>query len=191
MSHATDQLLKRLVVQAQKGDTASFGQIYELLLDDIYKYVYFKVRSEDAHDICEDVFLKVWESIQSYREQEKASFRSWVFKIAHNLIIDYYRKHKEIISLEEGGLLEAVSQEQNPAQIADTTLTLDYLQKALRQLKEEHQQVIVLRFLNDMSYEEMTEIVGKTEGALRIVVHRALQELREILKRMSYRPDKE
>ncbi len=182
MSQLPHSQLQALVVQAQKGDADAFGQIYELTLNDIFRYVYFKVKSEDASDLCEDIFLKAWEMLHQYKQQQQVSFRAWLFTIARNIVIDYYRKNRETVSLEVAAELPSSDERMEPEWQVDLTLNVEQLRTGIQQLSEEQQQVVLLRYMEDFSYAEMSDVLGKTEGAIRIIVHRALKELHNILK---------
>lgn len=176
--------IEQLVIHSQKGDQDSFGELYDILIQEIYRYVYFKVRPEDASDLCAEVFVKAWEHIKSYSPQPGTSFRSWIFRIAHNIVIDYYRKNDQYEDIEQAEAIQDTSYEANVEESINHILTLEYVEKGMTQLKEEYRQIILLKFIQDFSNEEISEIMGKSEGAIRIIQYRALQELKKIIKEM-------
>lgn len=174
-------LIEELVRKAQQGNTDAFGHLYELLLDDMFRYVYFRVANRDAGDICEDIFVKAWENLHQYRSRKKSSFRAWIFTIARNVIIDYYRKNREVISVDNIVLLEDEEEQRSPHFDINNQLTVAVITHALRYLKEDAQQVIILKYMNELSNEEIADIMGKSVTAIRIIVHRALKELRHVI----------
>lgn len=186
MSSKKDTELQNLVLRVQKGDINAFGLVYEMLIEDVFRYIYFKIQKEDAGDLCEDVFLKVWENIASYKQQKSISFRSWVFRIAHNCIVDYYRtNNKPKVSLEDIPTLEDSRDDMLADWDANVSLTLDFLQKAISELKDEYQQVIIMKFMNDLSYEEIASVMKRTPQAIRLLSHRAIKELKIIIKNLT------
>src|SRR3989338_10018248 len=89
-----DQEIERLVLKIQQGDHDAFATLYDIFIDPIYRYVYYRVNQNDAEDLTEVVFLKVWENILQYKKQ-KSTFAAWIFRIAHNLVVDHYRATKD------------------------------------------------------------------------------------------------
>jgi RNA polymerase sigma-70 factor (ECF subfamily) len=168
-----------LIIRAQNGDTEAFGGLYEYYLDTIYRYVYYRVQNhQDAEDLTETVFLKAWQKIPDYRIG-KTPFIAWVYRIAHNSVIDHYRTRKETVPLNEqlplsdGKMsLEAhiLSQEQKQ------TLT-----EAIKRLSPLHQHVLVLRFINGLKPAEVAEVLDRNVGAVRVLQHRALKALHTLL----------
>ncbi len=173
--------IEELVLMSQKGDRDAFGKIYDILINPIYRYVYYRVRSVDAEDIVETVFLKVWENIHQYR-RKKHSFSSWVFRIAHNLVVDYYRSSPNNRMDELNEQLPDVNREHNPIKKTQNALTKEILKEAISNLKKTYQEIIIHKFINELSNSELAEILGKSEGSLRILQHRALKALRRELE---------
>lgn len=172
--------IESLVRAAQLGDTESFGELYELLVDDVYRYLYGKIREQDREDLCADVFLKAWQYLPSYTNQEQSSFRTWLLRIAHNTLIDYYRRFHNLSHIEE--VLDVPSDDEmsSPSFLTNQELNRNHLEKMLNSLKMEYRQVLVLRYLNEYSNTEISEILGKSETAIRILIHRALKQLKEL-----------
>jgi RNA polymerase sigma-70 factor, ECF subfamily len=176
--------IENLVESAQSGDTAAFGSLYDYFIDPIYRYIYFKVKSEDALDLTETVFLKVWENIKSYRsEGNKSSFASWVYRIAHNVVVDNYRTARPYEGLSFD--LPDESKNNNPVIKAEEKLSQESLKKAISKLKRSYQQVILLKYINEMENNEISRIMRKSEGSLRILKFRALKALKKELQSMN------
>lgn len=174
--------VEQLVEKAQSGHQKSFEKIFEYFFDRIYRYTSFRVKAEDTDDIVGDIFLKVVQKLNTYTKTEKASFKSWIFRVAHNTIIDFYRKPKDV-------LLEGKEDEDVFFQIPDTNPTPDEtthhmlesqkLTTVLRQIPSQYREILELKYLEGFENNEIAHITGKTTGNVRILQLRALRSLRE------------
>lgn len=166
---------KALVQRAIKRDRVAFTQLYDRFVDKIYKYIYYKVGSKtDAEDLTGQVFLKAWEAIGRYRWTERP-FAAWLYRIAHNLVVDHFRTRKDSSSLDEIVGLEHPGTDLD--EIIQNHLTADVLRHALKRLTHDQQQVIILRFLEGYNTAEVAAMMGKQPGAVRTLQHRALAGL--------------
>lgn len=164
------------VVRASKGDHEAFGKIYDDWAEAIYKYIYLKTRDEaTAEDILSEVFLKVWKKLNTFKPKADTKFSTWLFAIARNSVIDYYRTTRQTIPFDN--LPEIVDIE------GETDLFPEQgkLVVALDQLKPEYKQVLVLRYVEDVPISRIAQIMKKKEGNIRALTHRALAELKEKL----------
>lgn len=169
------ELVRRVVAT---HDQDAFGQLYELYIDRIGRYVYYKVGSrEEAEDLTEQVFLKAWESMQSFRS-EPAAFPVWIFRLAHNLVIDYHRTHRQTAELHE--FIEDAKP--LPEDEVGARLDSEMLKQAIGRLTAEQQQVIILRFIQGLPHAQVAAIMGKNEVAVRGIQYRAVVALQRILK---------
>jgi RNA polymerase sigma-70 factor (ECF subfamily) len=100
MNDFDEKQLEALVVESQKGDSEAFAQLYDVYVTPIYRYIFYKVKKEDVEDLTEVLFMKAWENIGKYRKQKNKSFKAWLFRIAHNLVVDHYRLTREHNSLD-------------------------------------------------------------------------------------------
>lgn len=171
------------VKQSQSGDWQAFSKLYEHFVDKVYKYNFYKVSSQDeAFDLTETVFLKVWENIKSYKPKAGSSFGSWVFRIAHNLLVDHYRLKKETVELTD---VHADKREDaSPMHKTEESLRKETLKRAMSKLKDIYQEVLTHSYLNELSNTEVAELMNKSEGGLRVLKFRALQELKKVLEQM-------
>lgn len=174
--------IEALVLEVQDGDHGAFEKLYDIFVDPIYRYVFYRVKDKDAEDLVENVFLKVWENIRSYKRQKGKSFSAWIFRIAHNLVVDYYRAAKSLDFTELSFNLPDEKREHNPIRVAENNLHKDSLRKAIVKLGKNYQDVIVYKFINELSNAEIAQIMGKSEGSVRILQFRALKALKEELK---------
>ncbi len=172
-----------LVKRAIAGDADAFGELYLRHLDAIYRYVYFRVGNvEDAEDLTEQVFLKAWEALPGYRQRGNP-FSSWLYRIAHNVVVDHHRRQQtaRAVPLPDGN---GGGWETNEPTTLDRVIAAEEaaaLASAIAQLPEEQQQVIILRFIEGMSHAQVSRIIGKSEGACRVIQHRALTALNRLL----------
>lgn len=173
-----EQLIKR----AKKGDSEAFGQLYHKYIKQIYRFIYLRVRSkEDAEDITHQVFLSVWRKVPDYKFKGHP-FSSWLYRIANNAVIDYYRtsrQHQDIDTVPDSSVSE------NPE--LDRKLDLNWdmvvVKQAIAKLELDQQNVIILKFVNDFSNKEIADVLGKTEGAIRVIQHRAIKRIKNYVER--------
>ena len=169
-----------LIQRAIERDQAAFATLYDSYMDRVYRHVYYRVSNQiDAEDITQEVFIRAWKAINKYK-RTGAPFVTWLLAIAHNLIVDHYRARKNLVSLEEA---EASSQtaEASPEAMAEASLTKDYVRRAVLKLKGEKQRVILMRFIDGLSYGEIAKVLNKSEGAVRVIQCRALNDLKHML----------
>jgi RNA polymerase sigma-70 factor, ECF subfamily len=165
---------KLLAERAAKRDCQAFAQLYDLYADKIYKYIYYKNgRTDEAEDLTAQVFLKAWEAIQHYK-WEGYPFSTWLYRIAHNQMIDYYRTHHETWPLDTARAKESTL---DPFEAAERTFASDQIHSALKHLTHDQQRVIVLRFLEGYSTSEVAAMMDKDADAIRALQHRALRAL--------------
>ncbi len=171
---------KILIERAKGGDSSSFGLLYDHYLPGIYRFVLLRVNHrEEAEDITHQTFLKAWENIEQYHFRGY-SFGSWLYRIARNTIIDNHRKSNPEISLEvlaPNLLVDLESQ----SELTEIKIEGETILKALSQLKEVEQEVVIMRFVEELTHREVARIIGKSEGAVKVIQHRALKSLRIIL----------
>jgi len=166
-----------LVRDAASGDVEAFGQLYDLYLDKIFRYVYYHVPDKmAAEDISQEVFVKAWKAIKSCRGRED-TFLAWLYRIAHNLMVDHHRRQRKCRSLE----VQCRSKMTNSMEATELDLKELELVQALRYLPEEHQNVIILKFIEGFSNQEIGRMLNKSQGAIRITQMRALSRLRKHL----------
>ncbi len=175
------QIDKYLIKRAVAGDSDAFGRLYSSYLDAIYRYIYFRVGDPaDAEDLTELVFLKAYEALPNYQEFGNP-FSSWLYRIAHNVVIDFHRREKPYVPDLESFLEERQDGAVSALGSIIETEELAELAKAVSQLSSEQQQVIILRFIEGLSHAQISNIIGKNEGACRMIQHRALVALSNLL----------
>jgi len=183
-AHATDKSLTseqdkviRLVKRAIGGDFAAFGDLYGVYLDRIYRYVFYQVKDKmTAEDVTEEVFLKAWKAIKSCRGKER-TFSSWLYRIAHNNVIDIFRSQQKKWTVD----METVAELNQPTVEVETKLDHQEILNSLTDLPPNQKQVIILKFIEGLDNFEIERIIGKSQGAIRVLQTRALAKLREKL----------
>lgn len=172
-----EKSLSELIDQAKSGNKEAFGQIYKLFLQRIYRYIRYQVsNSEEAEDLTQTTFLKVWKSLGSFTEKG-GSFQAYLFTIARNLIIDFWRKKKEVS-------LDKIEVETNEDILGEVIRKQEKERTwlALSKLDDFDRQIIILRYFEDLSFIEISSILNKKEVAIRVRTHRILKKLKQILE---------
>lgn len=165
-----------LISLSQGGNREMFAQLYEAYIERIYRYIYYRVVDNMlAEDLTSQVFLKAWEKLDSY-EPGQSPFAAWLYRIARNTIIDYYRTKKAAISLDEIEHLK-ISHTDEVDKKLDLQAQAQELHEALLALTAQQQKVLVLRFIRGFSTAEIARQLGKQQGAVRALQMRGLHEL--------------
>ncbi|MDP3763281.1 MAG: RNA polymerase sigma factor [bacterium] len=180
---------KILVFRVSEGrDPRAFGELYDLYIERIHRFIYFKVSSkEEAEDLTSQVFLKVWEYLADSQGRRIQDFRAFMYQSARNVVVDFYRKQGrmgekvELENIEE----EAAIEDPRQAFLLNQLYKSDraYLADCLRKLKDEFREVIILRYLEDMGIQEIAQIVDKSAGNIRVLLHRGIKALREVVEK--------
>lgn len=180
MSSSPSGSEQELVERSIGGDTEAFGELYELYLDRLYRYVYLRVSDARlAEDLTQDIFLRAWAAIGDF-DVQGGGFRAWIFRIAHNAVVDHYRERHPDLPIPEshdGSEIVPSSGEDWVDQTIDRTILLD----ALRQLGPEEQTLILLRLVEGLPHAEVGRILGRSTQACRVLQYRTLRKLSRLL----------
>ena len=172
---------KSLLARAVDGDEAAFTQLYDQHFYRIYRHVCYRVgQTQDAEDLTQQVFLQAWRGLKTY-QSTRSPFIAWLLTIAHNVVVTFYRRHRTVHSL-EAAAIDWPSADQMEAG-AELRLEHVRVRRAMRLLRPEHQQVLIMRFLEDLGHRDIAAVLGRSEANVRVIQHRALQELRRVLDR--------
>jgi len=167
-----------LVEKAAKGDSLAFGQIYELYFDKVYRFIYYRTNHQQtAEDLVAETFVRVWDKISAIHDT--SSFNGWIYQIARNLVIDYYRSRK--IDVDINILENVLEYDDNIVDRANLSFQQKKFLAVLDKLSSDEQLVIKLKFFDELDNREIAQMLGKTEGAIRVIQHRAINELKELL----------
>lgn len=171
-----------LIHRAQQGDRQAFSELYTLYQPAIYNYLYYRIDDPDcAEELTCEVFARMVQNIRTYRNQGQP-FLAWLYTIARNLRIDYYRENGKAQMVELNDMLPA--EEQSPTEALESHLKADCLKKVLRFLTEDQQFVIVAKFVEDRTNTEIALLLDKPEGAVKSLQHRALATLRRVIEKV-------
>jgi RNA polymerase sigma-70 factor (ECF subfamily) len=170
--------VRHLVARAQEGDRGALEELYLLHFDRIYSYLHMSVGNRhDAEDLTTQTFVKMLESIGRFRWQA-APFSAWLFRIAHNLAMDHFRAHRRW-QPEEDVPEPPGSAEPSAEHEAMHSIGRQSMLRRIENLSPEQQQVLTLKFVFNFSNGEVATILGKTEGAIKSLQHRALVSLQK------------
>ena len=183
----SDGEVKDLVRLAQDGDTEAFSHLYNHFFTPVYRYVAFRLSGDVAEDTVSEIFVKVWEKLHTYKDQQGIPFGAWLFRIARHSVIDAYRVARgfEEVSeaLEDPDLLNRAD---TKAQRNDV---LRIVRHALDQLPKRYREVLLLTYVSELPYSEVARVLKMTEGGVRILKLRALRKLETFLPPdMRFRP---
>jgi RNA polymerase sigma-70 factor (ECF subfamily) len=193
MSNPLQEKLLLYRVRAKK-DPEAFGKIYDLYARRIYRFVYFKVSSEEeAQDLTADVFLKAWSFLLDEKGGEVRHLSALLYSIARNRVIDHYRSRaaRETLPLMESAE-EMLADDRMDLKKVDAAIDAKMLAKRLRSLKDEYREALVMKYLDELETSEIANILGKTNGNVRVLLHRATEALRDLVaadERIHAEPD--
>jgi RNA polymerase sigma-70 factor (ECF subfamily) len=170
----------RLILRAKQGDKQAIAELYTGHVDAIYRYIWPRVRDEAiAEDLTAQVFLKALEGLPGYEPSGKP-FLAWLYRIAYARVVDHWRKQERRATLPLDETLPA--REPRPGELLEAEDDWITAIDLLAQLTDAQQEVVMLRFIGEMSLAEVAEIMGKTLGATKAVQHRALASLARLLE---------
>lgn len=175
---------ERLVLAAQRGDRAAFGGIYEAYYDRIFRYALARTGSPtEAEDLAAEVFLKAYEAIGSYSARG-VPFGAWLFRIAHNLVVDHLRRRSRRPTTTLSDALPLF--QADPEELVAQGLTIRDIYAAMQEITEAQRQVIALRFGAGLSIAETAQAMKRKEGAIKALQHSAIGALRRCLAKRGH-----
>src|SRR3989338_6199276 len=159
----------------------NFSKIYDQYVTKIYRFIYLKVSAQEvAEDLSSEVFMRTWETYREQARNPKSEIRNiqaYLYQVARNIVADHYRTRKvKIVSVEE--TIEIVDEADSLQDQALVSMEMDRVQKALATMQDDYQNLIIWRYLDELSVPEIAQITGKTEENVRVGIHRALQALK-------------
>lgn len=178
---ATDE--RALIDAAAKGDRDAFGRLYERHVSQVYRHIYFLTSdSRLTEDLTAQTFLNALEAIHRY-EERGVRFLAWLLRIAYNLAMNHKKlqKNNGHAQLPEGGM-EAEGKFYSPEACCEAKLDGERVWHEVRRLRGNERQVIVMRFVDELSYSDIAQVMGKSVGTVRVMQHRALAALRNMLQ---------
>lgn len=179
-----DNLEQQLIQRAQCGDRQAFADLYERYQPAIYNYLYYRIDDPDcAEELTCEVFARMVQNIRRYHNQGQP-FLAWLYTIARNLRIDYYRENGKAQMVELDEMI--LSEDQSPAETLEIHLKAECLKKVLPYLTEDQQFVILAKFVEGRDNTEIALLMDKPEGAIKSLQHRALATLRRAIEKVGW-----
>jgi RNA polymerase sigma-70 factor (ECF subfamily) len=173
---------ERVLVARAKSDPEAFGQLYQQFVGRIYNYHYRHTgNSTEAEDLTSRTFYRALRSITSYRERQGASFQAWLFRIAHNLVINWYRDSGRHPSVSIDTVQPIHSTVQAPHEYVEANEERERLLQVIAGLPEDRKTLLILKFVEQMPNVDIASVMGKSEGAIKALYHRTLTSLREMM----------
>jgi RNA polymerase sigma-70 factor (ECF subfamily) len=170
-------------VRAAQADRAAFAILYRRHVDRVYGYAFYLLGDHhDAEDATERTFVAALSAVDRFRD-EGSTFRAWLFRIAHNEIANALRRRARRRAEPLETVPEPIGPEADPEALVGRADEIRRVRSALNVLPEDRRQVVLLRFVDELSAREIGAIVGRSEGAVRVLLHRSLRELATILGR--------
>ncbi|MHB8894340.1 MAG: sigma-70 family RNA polymerase sigma factor [Candidatus Geothermincolia bacterium] len=178
---ASEAGIRGLVKKAKGRDPDAFGMLYDEYVDQIFRYVYYKVGNlTESQDLTGQTFLKAFENIDSY-EMRDVAFSSWLYRIAHNLVVDFFRRESKRESVPIDEQPPTPSTRGNPVETVLADLESERLYRAMHKLTHNQREVLVLKFIDNLSNAQVAEIMGISVGAVKSTQKRGLLSLNRIL----------
>lgn len=175
----------RLAELARKGDINAFGELYERYSPRVYNLVFRMLgNSDEAEDVRQEVFLKAFKSLKGFRGQ--STFTTWIYRIATNQCLDAMRRKKSSLSTEEmqesnGWEIADLARDHNPEESLLLGVTVQAVEKALLDTPDHYRALIVLRHIENLSYEEIAAVLGCSQNSLNVRLHRARECFKKAL----------
>lgn len=168
---------KIAILRLKKGDTEAFGYLYDLYIERIFRYVYFRISDRSiAYDITQDVFLGTWEYIVEGRHIN--NMQALLYRIAYHKIADFFRDKSRQIQLIE----DVEPHQMQTSKMDDTELEMHFVQEKLGKLKPEYQDVLLLKHVEGLNVKEIADILEKDINNVRVLIHRAVSALKNLYK---------
>lgn len=172
-----------LIKEAQKGNNAAFGQIYDAYADMLFRFIKTKVQNrQQAEDLLQEAFIKAWRALPRLKADADLKFKPWLYTIAANCVNDHFRKiyrRPENLELDEN---LNISVGRSPAEELTVASDIETLKKAVELLPQQYKEIIELRFVQDIDAKDCAKILGKNPVSIRVLQYRALNKLKELLK---------
>jgi RNA polymerase sigma-70 factor (ECF subfamily) len=169
-----------LVRRAQERDADALARLYEAYFDKIYRYIAARVRNKaEAEDLTQQVFMKMLQSISSFK-YKGLPFSSWLYRIAHNQVVDFLRQKNKKATVDIEGL-PIPDTKDDPEHLLEKQVDIEQVKRATQKLTPAQQEVISLRFTGELSISECAKVMGKSEGAIKALQHNAVLALRKAM----------
>lgn len=165
----------QIVDLCKQGNLEKFTLLYDMYANKIFRFVYYKTtHKETAEDITSEVFIKALKNIEKFNDK-KGTFQAWLFKIARNTVIDYYRTKKDISDIDN---IWSLSGGDDISQNVENKDNIEKIKKYISQLTPRQREIIILRVWENMPYREIADIIGETEANCKMIFSRTIKKIR-------------
>lgn len=165
---------RKIISECKSGQSEAFSKLYDLYVEKIYKFIYYKTfHTQTAEDLTSEVFYKALKNIDKFNP--KYRFSTWIYKIAQNAITDYFRTYKKTINIED---VWDLADDADLIKQVDDKINFNKIKKHLNQLAAIQRDIIIMRLWQDLSYDEISEITGKSAENCRVIFSRSISSLR-------------
>lgn len=182
MANTSEAQIQALIARVQGGESDLFGQIFDIFADRIFKFLHFRLGSdrETAQDLTSETFLQAFRSVNRYKPSPKAKFSTWLFSIAHHILLDHFRKASKTRGQVDISAVSDSLADRSLSELAkaDQAIRFQAVSQYLQQLPPDIAEVLTLKFIEEMEYIEIAQITGKNPNHIRVLVHRGLKALR-------------
>lgn len=170
------------LIERAKRDAEAFGLLYERYVDRIYSYIFYRTGDvREAEDLTARVFYRALAHMDEYR-QRGAPFAAWLYRIAHNLVANWHRDKSRRHDIRLNDIATLVEKGNDPVRLAEQEEENRLLLRVMAKLPAERQQLLILKFVEEMSNAEIAQVMGRSEGAIKSLYHRTLISLRDELE---------
>ena len=166
----------QLIKDCQKGQLENFAPLYDKYISKIYAFLFSRTSSKEvSEDLCSQTFLKAMRSISAFTAEDK-HFSAWLYKIARNNLIDYYRSSKDTLDIDSFWTLAS---DQKIEDETDKRLKLEKIKQYLSALDEEQKEIVILKVWDELSYKEISEIMEKSVDNCKVIFSRSLKKIKQ------------
>jgi RNA polymerase sigma-70 factor (ECF subfamily) len=167
---------QEIINACQRGDMEVFAELYDRYVEKIYNFIFFKTfHRETAQDLTSETFFKAIRSLDSF--DPTRPFAPWLYRIAHNTVIDYFRTRKETVDIDD---MWDIGEESTVEATLDTEIDFAAVKKHLAHLSDEQREIVIMRVWDEMPYRDIAEVIGKSEANCKMIFSRALSKLRTL-----------
>jgi len=177
------RLETRILLQRiqSKKDADAFGKLYDLYVTKMFRFIAYKVGNREvAEDLTSDLFLKLWEYLTTTRSDDVQSLNGLLYRMARNLVIDHYRRQAAVSESSLEDILH-LGVDTNELEKVHTKIEAAKLLSIIKTLKSEYQEVLILRYVEELSIKEIADVMGKKRGTVRVTLHRATKTVQQLI----------
>lgn len=174
---------KVFIARLHAQDTEAFAEVYNFYISRIYRFIFFKINTvEEAQDLTSEVFLKVWQYIYNNKGKIE-NLNAFLYQTARNIVIDHYRKNSRNETSYNEEIAYMVPDPRQEEMILNIHKKTEFegIEKIVKKLRDEYKEIVILKYIEELDDREIAKILNKSKGAVRVLIHRALNKIRETI----------